>query len=58
MSIFAGLIGVYIYYGGDGLLAATAKQRSLSNMDGGSRQAGAEVCMTTDCMTEEPSTTN
>ena len=58
VSIFATLIGAYMYYGGDGLLAATAKQRALSNMDGGSRQAGAEVCMTTDCMTEEPSTTN
>ena len=58
VSIFAGLIGVYIYYGGDGLMAATSKQRSLSVMDGGSRQAGAETCMTTDCMTEEPSTTN
>ena len=58
VSIFATLIGAYMYYGGDGLLAATAKQRGLSNMDGGSRQAGAEVCMTTDCMTEEPSTTN
>ena len=58
VSIFAGLIGVYIYYGGDGLLAATAKQRSLSGLDGGSRQAGDEVCMTTDCMTQEPSTTN
>ena len=58
VSIFATLIGAYLYYGGDGLMAATAKQRGLSNMDGGSRQAGAEVCMTTDCMTEEPSTTN
>jgi len=58
VSIFAGLVGVYLYYGGDGLLAATAKQRSLSGMDGGSRQAGAEVCMTTDCITQEPSTTN
>ena len=58
VSIFATLIGAYMYYGGDGLLAATAKQRPLSNMDGGSRQAGAEVCMTTDCITQEPSTTN
>ena len=55
---FACLIGAYLYYGGDGLMAATSKQRSLSVMDGGSRQAGAETCMTTDCMTEEPSTTN
>merc|ERR1711933_533149 len=41
VSIFAGLIGVYIYYGGDGLLAATAKQRSLSGHDGGLHDTGA-----------------
>lgn len=33
--------GVCRYYGGDGLMAATAKQRALSGMDGGSRQVGA-----------------
>ena len=29
VSIFAGLIGVYIYYGGDGLMQATAGQRAI-----------------------------
>ena len=52
VSIFGTLVAAYLYYGGDGLMAATAKQRGLSGMDGGSRQAGAAVCMTTDCMDE------
>lgn len=46
LSIFGGLIGVYIYYGGDGLLQATAGQRAME----GKRQAGDVTCMTTDCM--------
>jgi hypothetical protein len=49
LSIFGGLVGVYLYYGGDGLLTATSKQRALSV----TRQVGVEVCASVDCLPQE-----
>jgi len=51
LSIFGGLVAVYFYYGGDGLMQATAGQRAIQEtrrVD--DRRVDDVTCMTTDCM--------
>jgi hypothetical protein len=50
LSIFGGLVGVYLYYGADGLMGATAGQRAIE----ANRQAGeiAPICASVDCLNE------
>ena len=48
LSIFGGLVGVYFYYGADGLMGATSGQRAIE----ANRQAGIVVpaCTSVDCV--------
>jgi len=50
LAIFGGLVAVYFYYGGDGLMQATAGQRAIQETRRVDDRRVDVTCMTTECM--------